>query len=217
VRERERERAAFRPPFSSDLCFPLLSFLPLPSLLPIDDVSPSHKTHRYRSKQPLLPPIILYLFYLYPLTFLAISSCDIGIIFLRWSLRAPIESRDDVGFFLDRARDRSLASYVLSLFLVDSTFGSLFHFIFVLFFLSFFPSPTHFAPVRGLGRVAINHATNYRLVYSRRNGSEDGVSSNPHLPAPRSDSLGKSSICLADEKQTSAARAGMRLSGVRRR
>lgn len=60
---RVSEKAAFRPPFSSDFYFPLLSFLPSPPL-PIDDVPAARSLTDINPTPPPPPPISLYPFYL---------------------------------------------------------------------------------------------------------------------------------------------------------
>lgn len=150
--ERVRERP-FRPPFSSDLCFSLLSFLrPIP-LPPIDDVPLSVQSYRRKNPNdysPPPPPITLCPFTRAPSPSPINFPCDItsrprrGSFPLRWPLRAPIESRGVISFFFlfprpcARPKPRFL-TFSRYLLLVDSLFGFPFYFILFFIFCYFHP------------------------------------------------------------------------------
>lgn len=220
---RVSEKAAFRPPFSSDFYFPLLSFLPSPPL-PIDDVPAARSLTDINPTPPPPPPISLYPFYL--------CSPDFphGITLRHWDYsRTPRplprfgpyacqSSRELISFFFSsavRATEAPLP-YVLSLFLlVDVSFRFLFYFI----FFYFYP----FSPLQRVllqcaasvaSRSTARRTTDSCTIDVTAPGTAFPRSCELRLPAPRFDPFGKSSICLVDEKQTSAART--RLSRVRR-
>lgn len=140
------------------------------------------------------------------------------------------ESRGDLFFFLfprpcARPKPRFL-TFSRYLLLVDSLFG--FPFYFILFFVIFTPppllfspcSPARFAPVRGLGRVAINRQRDELLttLYSRRNGAEDGASPRTFLSRkrrpPESDPFGKI-VDLSRGRETDVRSADETLGGGR--